>query len=154
MWERRRLPKKMDRMRENGISRPGICQRGPTWRKMKELYCLYRNRQRSESVSKHYFNRTILPDSSYDITPLAEPKYSYLNTIITFCPLSIVLILFKTPSCFHLNPNVSEIGFCLRLQVEPAQLGLIDRTSPKLRTPAPIQDRVYKPSTEQTICES
>jgi hypothetical protein len=43
--------------------------------------------------------------------------------------------------------NVSETGFCLRLQVEPIQLGPIDRASPCLRTPAPTQDRIYKPST-------
>jgi hypothetical protein len=50
--------------------------------------------------------------------------------------------------------NVSETGFCLRLQVEPTQLGPIDRASPYLRTLAPTQDRVYRPSTAQTICES
>jgi hypothetical protein len=31
--------------------------------------------------------------------------------------------------------NVSEIGFYLRLQVKPTQLGPIDRASPYLRTP-------------------
>jgi hypothetical protein len=30
--------------------------------------------------------------------------------------------------------NVSETGFCLRLQVKPTQLGPIDRASPYLRT--------------------
>jgi hypothetical protein len=30
--------------------------------------------------------------------------------------------------------NVSEIGFCLRLQVKPTLLGPIDRPSPYLRT--------------------
>jgi hypothetical protein len=39
--------------------------------------------------------------------------------------------------CFHrpvfiLKHNVSETGFCLRLQVEPTQLGPIDRISPYL----------------------
>jgi hypothetical protein len=31
--------------------------------------------------------------------------------------------------------NVSETGFCLRLQVKPTQLGAIDRARPYLRTP-------------------
>jgi hypothetical protein len=35
---------------------------------------------------------------------------------------------------FVLKHNVSETGFCLRLQVKPAQLGPIDRASPYLRT--------------------
>jgi hypothetical protein len=48
--------------------------------------------------------------------------------LLCFWILSIVLFLFKTR-------NVSETGFCLRLQVEPTQLGPIDRASPCLRTP-------------------
>jgi hypothetical protein len=38
-------------------------------------------------------------------------------------------------SCFFLfkTQNVSETAFCLRLQVEPTQLGRIDRASPYLR---------------------
>jgi hypothetical protein len=47
----------------------------------------------------------------------------YINT----WTLSIVLFLCRT----H---NVSETGFCLRLQVEPIQLGLIDRANPYLGT--------------------
>jgi hypothetical protein len=40
--------------------------------------------------------------------------------------------------CFYLKyTKVAEIGLCLRLQVEPTQLGSIDRASPYLRTPAP-----------------
>jgi hypothetical protein len=42
--------------------------------------------------------------------------------------------------CFYLKHNISETGFCLRLQVEPTELGPIDRTSPYLRTPAPTQE--------------
>jgi hypothetical protein len=45
--------------------------------------------------------------------------------------------------------NVSETGFCFRFQVEPTQLGPIDRASPYLQTPEPTQDGVYKPSTAQ-----
>jgi hypothetical protein len=36
---------------------------------------------------------------------------------------------------FIFQHNVSETGFCLLLQVKPAQLGPIDRASPYLRTP-------------------
>jgi hypothetical protein len=45
--------------------------------------------------------------------------------------------------------NVSETGFCLRLQVKPTQLGTIDRASPCLPTsvPAPRQGIQAKHST-------
>jgi hypothetical protein len=42
---------------------------------------------------------------------------------LRFCTLSIVLFPFKTR-------NVSETGFCLRLQVQPTQLGPNGRASP------------------------
>jgi hypothetical protein len=58
------------------------------------------------------------------------------------------------PSCFYLKHNVSETGLCPSFQVEPTQLGPVDRDIPHLRTPAPTQDGVYKPSTAQTISES
>jgi hypothetical protein len=57
-------------------------------------------------------------------------------------------------SYFYLKCNVSETGLCLHLQVAPTQLGPISRASPYLQTPAPTQDRTYKTSTAQTICES
>jgi hypothetical protein len=47
--------------------------------------------------------------------------------LMYFWTLSIVLFLFET----H---KVSETGFCLRLQVEPNQLGPIDKASPYFRT--------------------
>jgi hypothetical protein len=71
----------------------------------------------------------------------------FLLQLLCFWTLSVVLFLFKT----H---NVSESGFYLRLQVEPNQLGPIGIASPYLRTPAPTQDRTYKPSTAQTNSES
>jgi hypothetical protein len=37
--------------------------------------------------------------------------------------------------------NVSKVGFCLRRQVKPAQLGPINRDTPYLRTPAPTQTK-------------
>jgi hypothetical protein len=66
--------------------------------------------------------------------------------ILCFWILSIFLFLFKT--------HVSETGFCLHLQVKPIQLGPTDRASPYLQTPAPTQDRVYKSSRAQIICEN
>jgi hypothetical protein len=36
-------------------------------------------------------------------------------------------------SCLYLKHNVYDIGFCLRLQVKPNQLGPIDRASSFLR---------------------
>jgi hypothetical protein len=49
-----------------------------------------------------------------------------LRHLLCFWTLSIALFLFKT----H---NVSETGFCLRLQAEPTQLGTIDRAPIELR---------------------
>jgi hypothetical protein len=52
--------------------------------------------------------------------------------------------------------NVSETGFCLRLQVKRTHLSSIDRarTYVYVRTLSQHQDRVYRPSTAQTTCES
>jgi uncharacterized membrane protein YkgB len=49
-----------------------------------------------------------------------------LIQFLCFWTLSIILFLFKTHS-------IPETGFCLRLQVEPTQLGPVDRASPYLR---------------------
>jgi hypothetical protein len=46
---------------------------------------------------------------------------------------SSCLYLKKSPDYFSKH-NVSETGFCLRLQVKPTQLSPIDRVSPYLRT--------------------
>jgi hypothetical protein len=64
----------------------------------------------------------------------------YINTNVMF--LDII-----HRSVLYLKHNVSETGFRLHLQVEPTQFGPIDRASASLRTPAPTQDSVYKPST-------
>jgi hypothetical protein len=61
--------------------------------------------------------------------------------VLCFWTLAMVLISFKT------TYSASETGFCLHLWVEPTQLGPIDTTSPYLHTPAPTQERIYKPST-------
>jgi hypothetical protein len=52
---------------------------------------------------------------------------SYINRSIT------ILDIIHRP-IFYLEQKVSETGFCLRLQVEPIQLGPIDRAGPCLRT--------------------
>jgi hypothetical protein len=49
----------------------------------------------------------------------------------------LLLVIIQPPVFFYLKHNVSDTGFCLRLQVEP-------NTSWD----------IYKPSTAQTICES
>jgi hypothetical protein len=44
---------------------------------------------------------------------------------------TIIVSGYYPPSCFVFKTyNVSGAGFCLRLQVEPTQLGPIDRASP------------------------
>jgi hypothetical protein len=49
--------------------------------------------------------------------------------------------------------NVSETGFCLRLQVKPTQLGLIDRASPYLRTPIPARRWGIRQSGSQILVD-
>jgi hypothetical protein len=49
------------------------------------------------------------------------------------CPVFI----YKHHPVYFSKQNVSDNGFCLRLQVKPTQLGPIDKTSPYLRTPVP-----------------
>jgi hypothetical protein len=53
---------------------------------------------------------------------------------------------------FYLIRKVSETGFCLRIQVELAQLGLVDRHSFCLRTPTPfIKPTQHKQITKVSI---
>jgi hypothetical protein len=47
------------------------------------------------------------------------------------------VIIWKYCPVYFSKHNVSETGFCLRLQVKPTQLGPINRASPYLRTPVP-----------------
>jgi hypothetical protein len=54
------------------------------------------------------------------------------------------------PVFIYLKHSISETGFCL----ERTHMGPVDRASPYLQTPAQTQDRIYKPSTAQTIYES
>jgi hypothetical protein len=55
--------------------------------------------------------------------------------VLCFWTLSIILSLSKKNVLFMFKTQLSETGFCLRLQVKPTLLGLIDRASPYLRTP-------------------
>jgi hypothetical protein len=57
---------------------------------------------------------------------------------------------------FNLDHDVSETGFCLRLEVEHTHLGPVDRASLCLRTPATlsmgfIEPTEHKPSTRVNI---
>jgi hypothetical protein len=63
----------------------------------------------------------------------AQSKFPCVQ-ILCFWTLSIVLSLSKKRPDYFSKHNVSETGFCLRLQVKPTQLGPIDRASPYLRT--------------------
>jgi hypothetical protein len=59
-------------------------------------------------------------------------KYYVFGHYLSSC------LYLKTVSLF-LKLNVSETGFCLRLQVKPTLLGPIDRASPYLRTVCPFE---------------
>jgi hypothetical protein len=50
--------------------------------------------------------------------------------ILYFWTLSIIFSLSKNRSLYFSKHDVSETGFCLRLQVKPTQLGPIERASP------------------------
>jgi hypothetical protein len=88
---------------------------------------------------------------NFSNTPLISPfmiKYYVSGHYPSSC------LYLKHRPVYISKHSVSEIGFSLRLQVKSTQLGPVDRASPYLRTPAPTQDRVQKPSTAQTIFES
>jgi hypothetical protein len=55
--------------------------------------------------------------------------------------------ILSTVLYFNLNHDVSETGFCLRLQVEPTQVGPIDRTNLCLRLLAKVKVKVILRST-------
>jgi hypothetical protein len=64
-----------------------------------------------------------------------------MNTIIVFLDMIHRPVLFK-----H---NISETGFCLRLQVEPTQLEIathcIDGDHLSLKVPPEVGDRIQSP---------
>jgi hypothetical protein len=53
--------------------------------------------------------------------------------LLCFWTLSIVLCLSKKSPVYFSKHNVSETGYCLRLQVKLTHLGPIDRASPYLQ---------------------
>jgi hypothetical protein len=57
------------------------------------------------------------------------------------CPIAslIVLTIIVHRPVYYLRRNVTETGFCLRLQVKPTQLGPINRASRFLLTTTPTQ---------------
>jgi hypothetical protein len=61
-------------------------------------------------------------------------RMSWLLFNITITVLDII----RRP-VFYLKLNVSETGFCPRLQVEPTQLGAIDRASLSLWWQGPTE---------------
>jgi hypothetical protein len=73
-----------------------------------------------------------------------QQKQTRIHLIIQYFKIIIIiefLDIMHHPVLFYLD-YVLETGFCLRLQVEPTQLGPIDTASPYLRTPAPTQDSI------------
>jgi hypothetical protein len=80
---------------------------------------LYRSRAHTSPVLR------LLHSSIKKCFLSVQASYEIIK-LLCLWTLSIVL-LFKT----H---NVSETGFCLRLQMTPTQLGPIDRASPYLRS--------------------
>jgi hypothetical protein len=72
---------------------------------------------------------------------MPEIEHRFIIQLLRFWTSSIDLFLCKN--------NVSETEFCLRLQVEPTQMGQIDRASPCLRTPvilSPFSGGTYSDS--------
>jgi hypothetical protein len=80
--------------------------------------------------------------------PIVAARQDDVFTSIMFLDIIQSLVHFLK------NHNVSETGFCLRLQVKPTQLDPIDRASPYLRTSMSVTQEFHKIRTPQTICES
>jgi hypothetical protein len=63
----------------------------------------------------------------------AKGMISYIDITIT------ILDIIQLP-VFSLKHSISETGFCLRLQVIPTQLGLVDRVSIRVRRQIPVSE--------------
>jgi hypothetical protein len=63
------------------------------------------------------------------------------DTNIMFLNISMVVFIKKHHPVYFSKRNVSETGFCLRLQVKPTQLGPIDRASPCQRYQGALSPR-------------
>jgi hypothetical protein len=77
---------------------------------------------------------------------ISTNKHIILQLLAFWTLPTILFLIFRN--------NISETGFCLRLQVKPTQLGPLDRTSPYLRTAVPTQDRIYKSKATKIISGS
>jgi hypothetical protein len=75
---------------------------------------------------------TVLTQDTSTISIYKIYKFVMIQ-ILCFWTLSIILSLSRNTVVFIFQNNVSETGFCLRLQVKPTQLGPIDRASPEIR---------------------
>jgi hypothetical protein len=86
--------------------------------------CVYRAVAYQWVYTSQYFSKY-----SFSFT-----EHTYYAQLLCFWTLSIVLSLSKKHRPVYFSKhNVSETGFCLRLQVKPTQLGPIDRASPYLQ---------------------
>jgi hypothetical protein len=104
------------------------------------IYWLY-SRNRMQTLKINWIRKLLSSNLGWDT------QLFLLKKIIEFLDINNLPV-------FYFKDNITETGFCLRLQVEPTQLGPINRASTYLRTPAPTQGRIYKPSKAQIICES
>jgi hypothetical protein len=66
----------------------------------------------------------------------SSTKYKYY----VFGHYSSSCLYLKNSAVYFLKHNVSETGFCLRLQVKPTPLAPIDRASPYLRRQNPVSE--------------
>jgi hypothetical protein len=104
----------------------------PTWRT--------RSRTPDRSGGKPATNR--LSYGAVFFSPISSPLTTRSVTMEVFDPASTRVCLYVKTVLFIFQNNVSEAGFCLRLQIKPNQLGPIDRASPCLRTGDKDGDRI------------
>jgi hypothetical protein len=86
-----------------------------------------------------YFINKCLYDSVYFVLNTEYCCVDCHTLVYILCTLIMFLDIIHCPFS-NLKHNVSETGFCLRLQVEPTQLDPMDRDSAYFRTPAQTQD--------------
>jgi hypothetical protein len=89
------------------------------------FYSQYSKVQKS---SNSVYHSTVLQHSLLQFAG-TECRYKYY--VFGHYPSSSLDL--TTPSSVFLKHNISETGFCFRLEVKPTQLGPIDRASPYLR---------------------
>jgi hypothetical protein len=67
---------------------------------------------------------------------MREQLWTYKYYVSVHYPSSSICLKYRT--VYFSKHDVSDTGFCLRLQVKPTQLGQINRSSPYLRTPVSL----------------